>query len=139
MQQIPSATEIKAEFSKRRQIVKERAESERVAELQNSGNPEERVRRNVVIQNKIYISGDITAEDKANPDVVKLSMKPYNPKLSKTLSFFSSHPPESILGSLANLLDKLNYGYKISEKNWKLKYDTVKVLQPFELDEDQGI
>ena len=97
------------------------------------------MRRNVVIQNKIYISGDITAEDKANPNVVKLSMKPYNPKLSKTLSFFSSHPPESILGSLASLLDKLNYGYKISEKHWKLKYDTVKVLQPFELDEDQGI
>ena len=66
-------------------------------------------------------------------------MKPFDPDNTKTMNFFSLHPPEEILGSLATLLDKLNYTYTISSKSWKLRYSTVKVLQPFELEAEKGI
>ena len=49
------------EFSHRSQKVKERAEAEREQEMAaNKGNPEDRIRRDVIINDKIYISGDLT-------------------------------------------------------------------------------
>ena len=75
----------------------------------------------------------------ANPDVVKLNLKQYDPKVGKTMNFFSNAPPEEILGDLATLLDKKHTKYRISAKSWKLSYDHAKVLQPFELEQGEGI
>ena len=55
------------------------------------------------------------------------------------MSFFSDAPPEEILGDLALLLEKTGIQYRISDKSWKLCYDHVKTLQPFALEQDDGI
>ena len=80
MQAIPSHDEIVKEFSHRAEKVRDRAEAERESEKSaRQGNPEDRIRRSVVIADKTYISGDLTEQDLANPDVVKLTMKEYHP------------------------------------------------------------
>ena len=123
------------EFSQRAQKVNERAEEE----ANETKNSEDRIRRDVIINDKIYVSGTITEEElKAHPDIVKLTMKQYDPKVGKTMNFFSNFPPEEILGDLAALLDKKHMKYRISAKS-KLRYDTAKVLQSFELENDAGI
>ena len=67
MEAIPSKEEIMKEFAMRSQKVKERAEAEAEQEKSKKSSQQDPIRRNIVINDKIYTSGDLSEQDLKNP------------------------------------------------------------------------
>ena len=70
MEAIPAKDDILKEFANRSEKVRARAEAEKEQERQaKKSNPSDRTRRDIVINDKIYASGDLSEQDMQNPKV----------------------------------------------------------------------
>ena len=118
----PTATkeQVKEEFTKRNELRKAAAKAEKRA--QRKENQNSRARRGEEINNNVYLSGNLSQADKQDPNVICLNIKPYNPELAKTTSFFTNYVPEHVLKELTDSLSEHGIPYKISEKTWKITY-----------------
>ena len=68
--------------------------------------------------------------------MICLNIKPYNPELAKTTSFFTNYAPEHVLKELTDSLSEHGIPYKISEKTWKITY-TFKKEKVIEDEEEE--
>ena len=86
----PAATreQVKEEFTKRNELRKAAAKAEKRA--QRKENQNSRARRGEEINNNVYLSGNLSQADKQDPNVICLNIKPYDPELAKTTSFFTN-------------------------------------------------
>ena len=72
------------------------------------------------------MAGDLTEEEEKDPNIVRLVLKPYNPSLGKSTSFFTDYKADQVLKTIVEILDKNTVTYEISNKTWKISFNKTR-------------
>ena len=81
-----------------------------------------RTRRGEQIDDKIYVTGQFTENEVNGLKVVRLNLKPHNPSLKQTTSFFTDYKADQVLKQLVDVLARQSITYEISDKTWKISF-----------------
>lgn len=111
--------EIVAEFTDRNEQLKQ-AEKEHAI-----GVTKEQTRRSVKMQNWTFVSGDMTAEEKADPWTVSPPLKSVSEVKKCTTLFYTDLLPEQVFQCLNK---ELGNDYQVTEKRWRVNYTKKKTF-----------
>ena len=82
--------------------------------------------RAITVNNKVYKSLELTKEEKEAGNVIKLNVKEYTGQLGKSTLTVDDNP-ESVFGTIIDVLEKEETKFQMSETHWKLAYTQSKL------------
>lgn len=125
--------EIITEFAERHEMIK----APNAEDIEVGLNTAEKIRRGegVKVQNWTFVSGDMTEEERNDPDTVSPVLLPYDKIKQSTTTIFTDFLPEQIFKCMITELEDKNTTFKVKPTAWRINY-TKKRTYAASLDED---